>query len=170
MPQLQLPNPSAGSDLHHKTSCIPTRGRESSVFPRSDGGVPTREGPEDIPRVHQVYTSRLIAHGTLRQGDLVRAFKVPLATVKRYLKVHRQRVATLLPGRPIQRAAPFHLLLPSLSRPTPLEAQLRRCKVFRAWTFRIAARIAFSYQEKRSGALTRKRSRTDSLLRSLVRY
>jgi len=37
-----------------------------------------------------VYTSQLIANGTVRQRDIVRAFGVPLATVKRYMKVHRQ--------------------------------------------------------------------------------
>jgi hypothetical protein len=35
----------------------------------------------------------LIANGTVRQRDIVEAFGVPLATVKRYMKVHREQGA-----------------------------------------------------------------------------
>ena len=38
-----------------------------------------------------MFTSQLIANGTVRQRDIVRAFGVPLATVKRYMKVHREQ-------------------------------------------------------------------------------
>ena len=40
-----------------------------------------------------MFTSQLIANGTARQADIVRAFGVPLATVKRYMKVHRRQGA-----------------------------------------------------------------------------
>ncbi|MCX6629689.1 MAG: hypothetical protein NTW28_18890, partial [Candidatus Solibacter sp.] len=38
-------------------------------------------------------TSQLVASKTLRQQDIVRAFGVPLATVKRYMKVRREHGA-----------------------------------------------------------------------------
>ena len=38
-----------------------------------------------------MFTSQLIANGTVRQRDIVQAFGVPLATVKRYMKVHREQ-------------------------------------------------------------------------------
>ena len=38
----------------------------------------------------RMFTSQLIANGTVRQRDIVRAFGVPLATVKRYMQVHRR--------------------------------------------------------------------------------
>jgi transposase len=36
-----------------------------------------------------MFTSQLIANGTARQRDIEQAFGVPLATVKRYMKVYR---------------------------------------------------------------------------------
>jgi len=61
---------------------------ESGVFPRPVAGVSARE--KDL-KSFRMYTSQLIANGTVRQRDIVRAFRVPLATVKRYMKVHRNR-------------------------------------------------------------------------------
>jgi hypothetical protein len=39
----------------------------------------------------RMFTSQLIANGTVRQRDIVQAFGVPRATVKRYMKVHREQ-------------------------------------------------------------------------------
>jgi transposase-like protein len=39
----------------------------------------------------RMFTSQLIANGTVRQCEVARAFGVPLATVKRYLRVYRKK-------------------------------------------------------------------------------
>src|SRR5260370_9627251 len=41
----------------------------------------------------RLFSSQLIANGTVRQRDIARAFGVPLATVKRYMKVYREQGA-----------------------------------------------------------------------------
>jgi DNA invertase Pin-like site-specific DNA recombinase len=47
----------------------------------------------------------LIANGTVRQRDIVRAFGVPLATVKRYMKLHREQGAAGFFRPPRRRSA-----------------------------------------------------------------
>jgi hypothetical protein len=90
MPQLQLPIFPLGL----------TSITEDLAFQREDGKVAYFHGmmvvfqhDEKDLKTFRMYTSQLIANGTVRQGDIVRAFKVPLATVKRYMKVHRQHGA-----------------------------------------------------------------------------
>jgi predicted transcriptional regulator len=39
----------------------------------------------------RLFTSQLIERGTVRQGDITKAFGVPLITVKRYSKLLRER-------------------------------------------------------------------------------
>jgi hypothetical protein len=87
MPQLQLPIFPPGL----------TSITEDLAFQCEDGKVAYFHGmmvvfqhEEKDLKTFRMYTSQLIANGTVRQGDIVRAFKVPLATVKRYMKVHRQ--------------------------------------------------------------------------------
>jgi len=70
---------------------------EDLAFQQEDGRVvyfhgllPVFQHGEKDLKSFRMYTSQLIANGTVRQRDIVRAFGVPLATVKRYLKVHRQ--------------------------------------------------------------------------------
>ena len=90
MPQLQLPIFPLGL----------TSITEDLAFQREDGKVAYFHGmmvvfqhDEKDLKTFRMYTSQLIANGTVRQGDIVRAIKVPLATVKRYMKVHRQHGA-----------------------------------------------------------------------------
>src|SRR5437879_11280603 len=87
MPQLQLPIFSP-----EVTSLT-----EDFAFQREDGKVvyvhgllPVFQHDEKDLRSFRMFTSQLIANGTVRQRDIVRAFGVPLATVKRYMQVHRQ--------------------------------------------------------------------------------
>lgn len=88
MPQLQLPIFAQG--LRSIT--------EDLAFQREDGKVvyfhgllPVFQHEEKDLKSFRMFTSQLIGNGTVRQGDIVRAFGVPLATVKRYMKVHRQK-------------------------------------------------------------------------------
>jgi len=53
----------------------------------------------------RLFTSQLIANRTVRQRDIVQAFKVPLGTVKRYMKVHRESGAEGFFRQPRRRGA-----------------------------------------------------------------
>ena len=55
------------------------------------GLMPVFQHDETDLRSFRMFTSQLIANGTVRQRDIVQAFGVPLATVKRYMKVHREQ-------------------------------------------------------------------------------
>jgi hypothetical protein len=73
---------------------------EDLAFQREDGKVvyfhglmPVFQHDEKDLRSFRMFTSQLIASGTARQRDIVEAFGVPLATVKRYMKVHREQGA-----------------------------------------------------------------------------
>ena len=88
MPQLQLPIFPDGL----------TSITEDLAFQRKDGKVVYFHGmlvmfqhDEKDLKSFRMFTSQLIANGTVRQGEIVQAFGVPLATVKRYMKVHREK-------------------------------------------------------------------------------
>ena len=82
MPQLQLPIFPQGL----------TSITEDLAFQREDGKVvyfhgllPVFQHEEKDLKSFRMFTSQLIGNGTVRQGDIVRAFGVSLATVKRRL-------------------------------------------------------------------------------------
>jgi len=88
MPQLQLPIFPQGL----------TSITEDLAFQQEDGKVvyfhgllPVFQHDEKDLKTFRMYTSQLVANKTVRQQDIVRAFGVPLATVKRYMKVHREQ-------------------------------------------------------------------------------
>src|SRR5260370_30506875 len=102
MPQLQLP-----IFPHGLTSIT-----EDLAFQREDGKVvyfhgllPVFQHEEKDLRSFRMYTSQLIGNGTVRQRDIVRAFGVPLATVKRYMKIHRQQGSAGFFQQPRRRSA-----------------------------------------------------------------
>jgi hypothetical protein len=102
MPQLQLPIFPNGL----------TSITEDLAFQRADGRVvyfhglmPVFQHDERDLKSFRMYTSQLIANGTVRQRDIVRAFGVPLATVKRYMKLHREHGAAGFFRPPRRRSA-----------------------------------------------------------------
>src|SRR2546426_6839950 len=102
MPQLQLPIFSP-----EVTSLT-----EDFAFQREDGKVvyfhgllPVFQHDEKDLKSFRMFTSQLIANGTVRQRDIVRAFGIPLATVKRYMKVHRQHGTAGFFQQPRRRSA-----------------------------------------------------------------
>jgi len=102
MPQLQLPIFAQGL----------TSITEDLAFQREDGKVvyfhgllPVFQHEEKDLKSFRMFTSQLIDNGTVRQGDIVRAFGVPLATVKRYMKVHRQQGTAGFFQQPRRRSA-----------------------------------------------------------------
>src|ERR1039457_2534812 len=71
---------------------------EDLAFQQKDGKVvyilglsPVFQHDEKDLRSFRMFTSQLVANGTVRPRDIVQAFGVPLATVKRYMKVHREQ-------------------------------------------------------------------------------
>src|SRR5260370_6381325 len=111
MPELQLPIFPAG--LTAITNDIAFQ-RENGRVVYFHGHLPVFQHEEKDVQSFRLFTSQLIANGTVRQTDQ-QAFRVPLATVKRYMKVHRQygaegffrqrrrRGATVLTGEVQQR-------------------------------------------------------------------
>jgi hypothetical protein len=102
MPQLQLPIFSLGL----------TSITEDLAFQQEDGKVvyfhgllPVFQHDEKDLKSFRMFTSQLIANGTVRQRDIVRAFGVPLATVKRYMHVHQQHGTAGFFRQPRRRSA-----------------------------------------------------------------
>jgi transposase len=102
MPQLQLPI------FPHGLTSI----NEDLAFQREDGKVvyfhgllPVFQHEEKDLKSFRMYTSQLIGNGTVRQRDIMRAFGVPLGTVKRYMKVYRQQGTAGFFQQPRRRSA-----------------------------------------------------------------
>jgi hypothetical protein len=102
MPQLQLPIFPDGL----------TSITEDLGFQREDGRVvyfhglmPVFQHDERDLKSFRMFTSQLIANGTVRQRDIVHAFGVPLATVKRYMRLHREHGAAGFFRPPRRRSA-----------------------------------------------------------------
>ena len=55
------------------------------------GHQPVFQHDKDDLESFRMFTSQLIDQGTLKHGDVVRTFGIPLATVKRYVKLYRER-------------------------------------------------------------------------------
>jgi len=102
MPQLQLPVFPEGltainEDLEFQ--------REQGRVVYFHGLLPVFQHEEKDLQSFRMFTSQLIANGTVRQRDIVQAFGVPLATVKRYMKVQRERGAAGFFQTPRRRSA-----------------------------------------------------------------
>lgn len=102
MPQLQLPLFPAG--LTALTNDI--------AFQRQDGKVvyfyghlPLFSHAEDDLKGFRLFTSQLLEQGIVRPADIVRAFGVPLVTVKRYRKLYREQGAAGFFRTPRRRGA-----------------------------------------------------------------
>jgi hypothetical protein len=102
MPQLQLPIFPRG--LTSITEDLAFQQEEGKVV-YFHGLLPVFQHDEGDVKSFRMFTSQLIANGTVRQRDIVRAFQVPLATVKRYMKVHRQHGAAGFFREPRRRSA-----------------------------------------------------------------
>ena len=90
MPQLHLPMFPEGLTAINEDLAIQ---REQGRVVYFHGMMPVFQHEEKDLKSFRMFTSQLIANGTVRQRDIVQAFGVPLATVKRYMKVHREQGA-----------------------------------------------------------------------------
>lgn len=88
MPQLQLPIFPAG--LTPITNDIAFH-CEDGHLTYVQGHLPIFRHRANDLKSFRLFTSQLIMAGAVRQMDIVKAFKVPLVTVKRYVKVFRER-------------------------------------------------------------------------------
>lgn len=111
MPQLQLPIFPPG--LTSITEDLAFQ-QENGKVVYFHGLLPVFHHDQSDVRSFRMITSQLIANGTVRQRDIVRAFGVPLATVKRYMKVHRQHGAAGFFQKPRRRSA--NVLTPDVKR------------------------------------------------------
>ena len=90
MPQLQLPTFPAGAT--EISSAMAVQKRDGTVF-YLYGHLPVFQHAEKDLKSFRMFTSQLIVNGTVKQKDIVRAFGVPLITVKRSVKLYRERGA-----------------------------------------------------------------------------
>ena len=90
MPQLQLPTFPAGAT--EITRELAVQKQEGTVF-YLYGHLPVFQHDENDLKSFRMFTRQLIVNGTVKQNDIVRAFGVPLITVKRSVKLYRVRGA-----------------------------------------------------------------------------
>ena len=101
MPQLQLPIFPAGSKCITNEIAVECRDkRVVYVY----GSLPVfQHEPEDL-QSFRLFTSQLIDMGAAQQVDIVNTFGVPLPTVKRYLKLLRDRGSQAFYAEPRRRS------------------------------------------------------------------
>src|SRR5712692_2275032 len=87
MPQMQLPMFPAGLKAITQEIAFQCESGKVVYF---YGHLPVFQHEADDVRSFRLFTSQLIQQGTASQTDIVKAFGVPLITVKRYVKLLRQ--------------------------------------------------------------------------------
>jgi transposase-like protein len=102
MPQVQLPIFPQG--VTHISAELAFQCQDDKVC-YFNGHLPVFiHGQEDLA-AFRMYTSQLVINGTATQAQIARAFGVPLVTVKRYVKLHRQGGSAAFFVPPKQRSA-----------------------------------------------------------------
>jgi hypothetical protein len=90
MPQLQLPIfPSGVTEINSQIAVQ----KESGTIYYIHGHLPVFQHAEKDVRGFRMFTSQMVVNGTVKPKDLVRAFGVPMISVKRSVKVFRERGA-----------------------------------------------------------------------------
>ncbi len=86
MPQLQLPMFPAGvTEINSQIAVQKEAGRVFYLH----GHMPVFQHEEQDVRSFRMFTSQMIVGGTVKPKEIVKAFGVPMVTVKRYVKVYR---------------------------------------------------------------------------------
>ena len=91
MPQRQLPIFPAG--VTEINSRIAIQKQEGQVW-YIHGHLPVFHHEEVDVRSFRMFTSQMIVNGTVKPKEIVKAFGVPVVTVKRYVKVFREQGAS----------------------------------------------------------------------------
>jgi hypothetical protein len=103
MPQMQLPIFPAG--LTAITNEIGFQSQDGRVV-YIHGHLPVFQHATEDVQSFRLFTSQLIVQGTVSQADIVKAFGVPLITVKRYVKLLREKGSKGFFAAPKRRSAP----------------------------------------------------------------
>jgi len=88
MLQMQLPIFPAGVTEINPLVAVQ---KEASTIWYLDGHLPVFHHAERDVQSFRMFTSQMIAGGTARPKEIVKAFGVPMITVKRYVKLYRDR-------------------------------------------------------------------------------
>ena len=107
MPQLQLPVFPAGTTAITTELAFERRDNQVVYF---NGHLPVFTHTAQDLASFRFFTTQLIVNGTASQGEIVKAFGVPLTTVKRCCRLYRQRGASAFFKPPARRAG--HRLTP----------------------------------------------------------
>jgi transposase-like protein len=87
MPQLQLPIFPAGvTEINSRIAVQKDAGTVYYLY----GHLPVFQHDEIDVRSFRMFTSQMIANGTVRAREIVQTFGVPVITVKRYVKQYRE--------------------------------------------------------------------------------
>ena len=90
MPQLQLPIfPVGVTEINTRVAVEAKDGRVCYVY----GHLPVFQHEEKDVRSFRMFTSQMIVNGTAKPKEIVQTFRVPIGTVKRYMKVYRDHGA-----------------------------------------------------------------------------
>jgi len=90
MPQVQLPLFPAGTTAINAELAFERRDDQVVYF---NGHLPVFTHRTEDLASFRFFTTPLIVNGTATQGQIVKAFGVPITTVRRYCRVYRQRGA-----------------------------------------------------------------------------
>ena len=86
MPQLQLPVFPAGvTEINTRVAVEAKDGRVCYIH----GHLPVFQHDEKDVWSFRMFTSQMIVNGTAKPKEIVQTFRVPIGTVKRYMKVYR---------------------------------------------------------------------------------
>jgi hypothetical protein len=88
MPQLQLPIFPAGvTEINNQIAVQAGAGRVVYLH----GHLPVFQHSEQDVWSFRMFTSQMIEGGTVKPKEIVKTFGVPMITVKRYMKLYRER-------------------------------------------------------------------------------
>jgi DNA invertase Pin-like site-specific DNA recombinase len=90
MPQRQLPIFPAGVTEINRSIAVQ---KEAGQVVYIHGHLPVFHHEEEDIGSFRMFTSQMIINGTVKPKEIVRAFGVPVITVKRYVKIFRERGA-----------------------------------------------------------------------------
>src|SRR5437879_1935955 len=95
MPQLQLPIFPAGVTEINSRIAVQ---KDASTIWYIHGHLPVFQHAEGDVQSFRMFTSQMIAGGTVKPQEIVKTFGVPMITVKRYVKLYRDHVQGILRG------------------------------------------------------------------------
>lgn len=100
MPQVQLPLFPSGTTAINEVLAYERREDQVVYY---NGHLPVFTHRSNDLASFRLFTTQLIVNGTATQGDIVRAFGVPLTTVKRGCRAYRERGAAAFFKPPVRR-------------------------------------------------------------------